>query len=128
MLSPTSQFEDRHKITFLLSEVVELLMRELSTISNRKWEDLPELKKKKAVLASRLRNIDWASGSTGQEPADWLLLKSRISYLEEQTRQKTQGQLEFIGKQILALQEVHQYWRECLNVSFRKSYESIPSQ
>ncbi len=45
--------------THLLREVVELLMWELSAISNRKWEDLPELKKRKSALADRLRQFDW---------------------------------------------------------------------
>ena len=61
------------------------------------------------------------------EPADLLPLKSLISDLENQSRQKTQAQLDLIGNQILALQEQHQYWRECLNISFRKVYETRPS-
>ncbi len=54
MLSVQSQNELK-KRTQLLREVVELLMWELSAISNRKWEDLPELKKKKGMHADRLR-------------------------------------------------------------------------
>jgi len=110
-----------------LGEAIALLRWELSALSNHQWEDLPELKKKKVVLASRLRRFDWTSGPMGQESADWLRLKSQISDLEEQSRQKVGGHLELIGNQILALQEQHQYWRECQNVSFRKFYESIPS-
>jgi hypothetical protein len=110
--------------TLLLRETVELLMEELSALSNSKWEDLPELKKKKVILASRLREIDWTPGTS---PVDWLLLKSQISDLENQSRQKIDGQLDLIGNQILALQELHQYWLECLNISFRKFYETIPS-
>ena len=124
MPSQPSQTEDPHQRTLLLGETVELLRWELSVISNRQWEDLPELKKKKVVLASRLREIDW---TPSPRPVDWLLLKSQVSDLEAHSRQKIQVQLELIGNQILALQDEHQYWRECLNVSFRKFYESIPS-
>jgi len=108
----------------LLRETVELLVQELSTISNCEWENLPELKKKKVILASRLRQIDW---TPSPRPVDWLLLKSQISELENHSRQKIHSQLDLIGNQILALQELHQYWLECLNVSFRKFYESSPS-
>jgi hypothetical protein len=127
MPSQPSQTEDPHQRTLLLGETVELLRWELSVISNRQWEDLPELKKNKVVLASRLREIDWTSGPVDLAPADWFLLKSQISILEDQSRQKIEDHIQLIGNQILALQEQHQYWRECLNVSFRKLYESIPS-
>jgi hypothetical protein len=124
MPSHPSQPEEPHQRTLLLREAVELLGWELSVLSNRQWEDLPELKKKKVVLASRLREIDW---TPSPRPVDWLLLKSQVSDLEAHSRQKIQVQLELIGNQILALQDEHQYWRECLNVSFRKFCESIPS-
>jgi hypothetical protein len=127
MPSPPSQTEDLHRRTRLLREIVEVLMAELSTIAHRQWENLPDLKKKKAVLACRFREFDWTSGATGQEPVNELLLKSLITDLEDQSRQKIEDQLEFIDNQILALQELHQYCRECLNVSFRKFYESVPS-
>ena len=127
MPSQQSQTEDPHQRTLLLREVVELLRWELSALSNGKWEDLPELKKKKVALASRLREIDWTPGPMDREPFDSTMLKSLISDLENHSRQKIQAHLGLIGHQILALQEQHQYWRECLNVSFRKFYESVPS-
>jgi hypothetical protein len=119
--SPSHEPDNR---TLLLRETVELLVEELSAISNREWENLPELKKKKVILASRLRQIDW---TPSPRPVDWLLLKSQISELENHSRQKIHGQLDLIGNQIMALQELHQYWLECLNVSFRKFYEPSPS-
>ena len=124
MPSHPSQPEEPHPRTLLLGEAVELLRWELYVLSNRQWEDLPELKKKKVVLASRLREIDWMPSP---RPVDWLLLKSQVSDLENHSRQKIQVQLDLIGNQILAMQELRQYWLECLNVSFRKFYESIPS-
>jgi hypothetical protein len=110
-----------------LSQAVELLRWELSTLSNHTWEDLPELKKKKVVLASRLRAVDWTPGPAGPNPANALRLKSQISDLEAQSRQKIEGQIDLIGNQVLALQELHQHWLECLNISFRRLYEPIPS-
>jgi hypothetical protein len=121
---PPSQSKEPDNITLLLRETLGLLVEELSTISNHKWEDLPELKKKKVILASRLREIDW---TPSPKPVDWLQLKSQISELENHSRQKIHGQLDLIDNQILALQELHQYWLECLNISFRKFYEPIPS-
>jgi hypothetical protein len=119
-----SQSKDPDNRTLLLRETMGLLIEELSTISNRKWEDLPELKKKKVVLASRFREIDW---TPSPRPVDWSRLKSQISELENHSRQKIHGQLDLIDNQILALQELHQYWLECLNISFRKFYEPNPS-
>jgi hypothetical protein len=110
-----------------LGQAIELLRWELSTLSNRNWQDLPELKKKKVVLASRLREIEATPGLTGRELAESLRLKSQISDLEAQSRQKIQGQIDLIGNQILALQELHQYCLECLNISFRKFHEPVPS-
>jgi hypothetical protein len=112
----------------LLGQVVELLQWELSTLSNRNWEDLPELKRKKVVLASRLGKIAGTPAQTGPELADSVRLKSQISDLEAQSRQKIEGQLQLIDNQILALQELHQYCLECLNVTFPKFQESIPSE
>ena len=119
---PSENQELRIKAS-LLDEVIELLIGELFIISNRKWEELPDLKKRKVVLASRLREIDW---TRSPRSVDWLQFKSQISDLEDQSRQKIQVQLDLIGHQILAMQELHLYVLECLNVSFRKFYEPIP--
>jgi len=123
----SDQPDEHQNGPLLLGQVVELLQWELSTLSNRNWEDLPELKRKKVVLACRLRQIAGTPGQTGQELADSVLLKSQISDLEAQSRQKIEGQLQLIDNQILALQELHQYCMECLNVTFRKFQDSIPS-
>jgi hypothetical protein len=125
MPSLPSRTKDPHQRTRLLREIVELLMAELSTIADRQWEDLPDLKKKKVVLACRFREFDWTPGATGQEPVDELRLKSLLADLEDQSRQKIEDQLEFIDNHILALQEQHQYLLECLNVSFQKFYELV---
>ena len=128
MPSDSSQPQGLQKGPFLLGQAIELLRWELSTLSNRNWQDLPELKKKKVVLASRLQSeIAGTPGPTGRELAESLRLKSQISDLEAQSRQKIQGQIDLIGNQILALQELHQYCLECLNISFRKFHDPIPS-
>jgi len=111
--------DELSKRTLLLREVVELLMWELSAISHRKWEDLPELKKKKVLLAERLRKYDWTPGPQDQEPMDLIMLKSQISDLEYQSRQKIQVQLQMIRGQINALQGQKEYWLECFNSYFR---------
>jgi hypothetical protein len=126
MLSVQTQDEMARK-TLLLREVVELLMWELSALSNRKWEDLPALKKKKEVLAGRLREYDWTPGPQELEPLDVVMLKSQISDLEYQSRQKVQVQLKMIKGQLNALQDQKQYWLECLNIYFRQYVEPASS-
>jgi hypothetical protein len=115
--------DDLSKRIQLLREVVELLMWELSAISNRKWEDLPELKKRKSVLADRLRQYDWTTTSDDSEPLDLVMLKSQIADLEYQSGQKVKVQLQMIQGQINALQGQRQYWSECLNIYFRQYAE-----
>lgn len=100
-------------------------MWELSAISNRKWEDLPELKKKKGILATNLRQYDWTPGPQDHEQMDLMMLKSQISDLEYQSRQKIQVQLQMIRGQINSLQGQQQYWLECLNIYFRQYSEPV---
>ena len=104
------------KKTLLLREVVELLMWELSAISNRKWEDLPELKKRKSALANRLREHDWTPDANNPESLDLVMLRSQITDLEYQSRQKIQVQLQMIKGQIDSLQVEKQSWLGCLNL------------
>jgi hypothetical protein len=113
------------KKTLLLREVVELLMWELSAISNRKWEDLPALKAKKETLASRLREFDWTPGPIDLEPLDLIMLKSQISDLEYQSKQKVQVHLQRIKGQIDALQGQQQSWLECINFYSRQAVQPV---
>jgi hypothetical protein len=110
----------------LLTEVVHVLIEELSILSARKWENLPDLKKKKVVLASRMEAVNWFPPPQEREAFDLMKLRMLIVELEEHSRKKIQSQLELIGNQLVALQDQHQYWRECLSVSFRRFYEAIP--
>jgi hypothetical protein len=119
--------DELHKRTLLLRQVVELLMWELSAISNRKWEELPELKKKKGTLADRLREFDWTPGPQDQEPLDMIMLKSQISDLEYQSKQKVQVQLRSIRSQIDSLQGQKQYLQECYNIYFQQHSELYKS-
>jgi hypothetical protein len=125
--SSPSPAENHSRITSLLTEIVALLTRELAIVANKRWEDLPRLKKDKVVLASRLKSIDWTSDPVGEEPANWSLLKSRIAALENECRQKIQAQIALIRNQMLALQDLHQYWRECLSITFQNFQEPMPA-
>lgn len=107
--------DETGKKTVLLREVVELLMWELSAISNRKWEDLPELKRRKGLLATKLRQHDWTIDPQNPEPLDLVMLRSQINDLEYQSRQKIQVQLQMVKGQINALQAEKQSWLGCLN-------------
>ena len=121
----TATQEETASRTRLLREVVELLMWELSAISSRKWEELPELKKKKEALAERLRQYDWTPGPQELEPLDIVMLKSQISDLEYQSRRKVQVQMQMIRTQLDSLQNQKQYWLDCLNIYFRQ-YQTEP--
>ncbi len=101
--------------TKLLRQVTELLMWELSTISDRKWEDLPELKRKKGLLAGELRKFDWTPGPEEHESLDLLMLRSQIADLEYQSRQKISMQLNSIRTQLDVIQKKKAGWLQALN-------------
>jgi hypothetical protein len=117
---PTLSQDEAASRTRLLREVAELLMWELSAISDRKWEALPELKKKKEALAERLKQYDWTPGPQELEPLDVVMLKSQIGDLEYQSRRKVQAQMQMIRTQLDSLQNQKHYWLDCLNIYFRQ--------
>jgi hypothetical protein len=124
-MHPVRKKDDMPKRILLLREVVELLMWELSAISNRKWEDLPELKKRKGILATRLRKYDWTVDPENPEPLDLVMLRSQIADLEYQSGQKIQVQLQMIRGQIDALQAEKQSWVGCINVYAKQLPEPV---
>jgi hypothetical protein len=101
--------------TRLLREVTELLMWELSTISDRKWEDLPELKRKKSLLANELRKFDLTPGPEDHESIDLLMLRSQIADLEYQSKQKISMQLKSIRTQLDVIQKKKAGWLQAMN-------------
>ena len=125
--SSPSPAENHRRITLLLTEIIALLTRELNIVAQRQWEQLPGLKKEKVILASRLKRVDWSPDAALGEAAHWSSLKSRIASLEEECRQKIEAQMKLMTNQIFALQELHQYWRECLSISFGKLPEMVPA-
>ena len=90
-------------------------MWELATISDRKWEDLPELKRRKGQLAARLREFDWTPGPEDHESLDLLMLKSQIVDLEYQSKQKISMQLKSIRQQLEVLRDQKNGWLQCMN-------------
>jgi hypothetical protein len=103
--------------TLLLREVVELLMWELSTITDRRWER----------LADRLKQVDWKPATPGQEPLELLMLKSQIADLEYQSQQKVTFQMRVVRQQIDSLRN-QRHWLDCVNSYMRKAPEMISSQ
>lgn len=110
--------DDLRKRTLLLREVTELLMWELATISDRRWEDLPELKKKKGMMADRLREFDWTPGPEGHESLDLMMLRSQISDLEYQSGQRIAIQLKIIRQQLDVLRDQKRSLLTCVNGYF----------
>jgi hypothetical protein len=99
----------------LLLSAVEVLLEELATLSGEDWEKLPELKMKKVVVAMHLRRSRAEAKVAGTTVAP---IESLVASLENQSQQDIRSRLDLIGKQIVALQELGQYWRECQRVSF----------
>jgi len=112
--------EELRTRTTLLRQVTELLMWELVTISDRKWEDLPELKRRKSAMAERLREFDWTPGPAEHESLDLLMLKSQISDLEYQSKQKISVQLQMVRQQLDVLRDQKQGWLQCVNSYVKK--------
>jgi hypothetical protein len=115
-----TQEDDLRARTTLLRQVTELIMWELATISDRKWEDLPELKRRKSAMAERLREFDWTPGPADHESLDLMMLKSQISDLEYQSKQKISVQLNMIRQQLDVLRDQKQGWLECVNNYVKK--------
>ena len=115
-----TQEDDLRARTTLLRQVTELIMWELATISDRKWEDLPELKRRKSAMAERLREFDWTPGPADHESLDLMMLKSQISDLEYQSKQKISVQLDIIRQQLDVLRDQKQGWLECVNNYVKK--------
>lgn len=102
----------------LLLGAVEVLLEELATLSREDWEKLPDLKKRKVVVASHLRRSRAEAEAAGAPVAP---IESLVANLDNQSQDNIRARLELIGKQIGALQELGQYWRECLQVSLRRT-------
>ncbi len=119
--------DDLRARTTLLRQVTELIMWELATISDRKWEDLPELKRRKSEMAERLREFDWTPGPTDEEPLELLMLKSQITDLEYQSKQKISGQLAMIRQQLNVLRDQKQGWLACVNNYVKKEKGELVS-
>jgi hypothetical protein len=102
--------------TTLLLTAVEVLLEELATLSRESWEKLPDLKKRKVVVAGHLRRSRAAAEAAG---APFAPIESLIANLDNQSQNGIRARLDLIGRQIVALQELGQYWRECQQVSFR---------
>ncbi len=111
----------------LLAEVVEVLIEELSAIGQHNWNQLPLLKKQKVILASRLHDVDWASIPQEPESFDIKLLRKLVAELEGHCRQRIQLHMDQLDSQVTELQDQHQYWRECLSVTFWPFYSAIPA-
>ena len=113
--TPPDVLEQR---TTMLLKAVEVLLEELATLSREDWEKLPDLKKRKVVVAGHLRHSRAAAEAAGAPVAP---IESLVANLDQQSQDNIRARLDLIGKQILALQELGQYWRECQQVSFRRA-------
>ena len=125
MSSVPSPDEELRERILLLRETTELLMWELSAISERRWESLPELKTKKSCLQERLLRFDWSVGPGGEDSDDVLMLKSQIADLEKQSSRKIAMRLQMIRGQLNSLRRQQQTWLECVQGYLKKSPELV---
>ncbi len=105
--------------TALLLVAAALLVDELALLAGQKWEELPELKKKKVVAASQLHHLRAEIGAANGAPSP--ALESLIEDLEAKSHGQIRARLNMIGNQILALQELSLYLTESLHVTMRPS-------
>ena len=104
----TSQRYDPRKA--LLIHTVELLIDELALLSRQDWEMLPELKKSKTLVASKLRRIRAETEAADGAPIEHL--ETLISDLENIVRERVASRLEVVDKQLFALKNLSLYLRE----------------
>ncbi|MEJ0000975.1 MAG: hypothetical protein WDO13_18500 [Verrucomicrobiota bacterium] len=116
MSPPVPYLKEPDRRTALLLEVVDLLVDELTVLAGHRWENVAALKKRKVVLASRLRRLH----ERVKRPGRTELIDVLVADLDEQSQRKIAAQIDLIGRQMLALQELDQYWRECQSISFGK--------
>ena len=117
MPSPTNSSALPEAQTALLLEAAKLLVDELALLAAQNWEELPELKKKKVVTASRLRRLRAEIEAADGAPSP--ALESLIEDLETKSRRQIHARLDLIGNQILALQELSLYLNESLHVTLQ---------
>jgi hypothetical protein len=103
--------------TALMLEAARLLVDELALLAAQNWEALPDLKKRKVVAASRLRRLraEMAAADVAASPA----IETLIAELEAKSKGQIRERLDFIGNQILALQELSLYLHESLHVTMQ---------
>ena len=111
---PPDAFGER---TGLMLEAAGLLVDELALLAAQNWEALPALKKRKVVAASRLRRLRAETEAADGVPSPGL--ETLIAELEEKSKGQIRARLDFIGHQILALQELSLYLRESLHVTMQ---------
>lgn len=101
----------------LVMEAAQLLVEELEMLAAQNWEALPDLKKRKVAVASRLRRLRAEMEAADGEPSP--ALETLIADLEAKSRSQIYARLDLIGNQILALQELSLYLHESLHVSMQ---------
>jgi hypothetical protein len=119
----SSDHYDPRKV--LLIHTVELLIDELALVSSQDWAMLPELKKSKTVVASKLRRMRAETEAADGAPIEHL--EDLISDLEIMVREQLVARLELVDKQLFALKDLSLYLRESFFVKLGRSSERSAS-
>ena len=98
-------------------EAARLLVDELALLAAQNWEELPDLKKRKVVVASQLRRLRAETEAADGAPSP--ALETLIEELEVKSRRQIRARLDLIGNQIVALQELSLYLHESLHVTMQ---------
>jgi hypothetical protein len=104
--------------TALLLEAVDLLVDELALLAAQDWDKLPELKRKKAVTASKLRRLRTESEAADGAPLP--ALERLVDELETLSRWQIRARLALISNQLLALQDLSLYLCEAQHIHLRR--------
>ena len=99
----------------LMLEAAKILVDELGVLASQNWEELPDLKKRKVIAASRLRRLRAEIEAADGPPSP--ALESLIEDLETKSRRQIRARLDLIGNQIIALQELSLFLKETLHVT-----------
>ena len=105
--------------TALLQRAAELILGEINLLTQQQWEELPDLKRRKVVLARQLRQLDWLADTANRPEMN--AAARVLAELEARAHSQMRGVMDLTAQRIVALQELQLYCRECDSVSLRDS-------
>lgn len=110
--------------TQILREVLESLMYEYRAVEERRWEEVPELNKKRQDLITKMEQLDWTPSPEDRDHLEFISLKAQVTDLEKNIHQKVETQMDVLNGQMNDLQRRHRQW-QTLTVPYNKTYQGL---